>query len=127
MSLVLAVAILFLLFKYVVLALAIAAVAFAISRMPKRKGPASVLAPRPEMVVIGIGRVLGSCIGGVGIVMACLGTAFLEGIVLGFRAAGGALLIILKVAYRIVAVAFSVLLSILFLSFLFSLFGGRDK
>lgn len=129
MSLVLAVSILFLLFKYVVLALAVAGVAFFLHGMPKGrwKGHASVRAARPGRVGIGIGSALGACVGGVGSMVACLGTAFMEGVASGFKAAAWALLAVMTAAYRIVAAAFSILMSILFLSFLFNLFGGRDK
>jgi hypothetical protein len=127
MSLVLAAAILFLLFKYFVLALAVAGAVMILRSMPKgsRRGPASVRAARTGRV--GVGSPLGACVGGVGSVAACLGTAFVGGVASGFKASAWALLAVMTVAYRIVAAAFSILMSILFLSFLFNLFGGRDK
>lgn len=128
-SLVLAMSILFLLFKYVVLALAVAGVAFLVRAMPRGngRGPAPARSARPGRVGIGVGSALGACVGGVGSMVACLGTAFMDGAASGVKAAAWALLALLTAAYRIVAVTFSILLSILFLSFLFNLFGGRDK
>lgn len=123
--LVMVVALLVMLFKYVVLALVVAGAAYLVYAIPRGngRGPAPARSVRTGGSWAWIGSILGTCVvGGVG-----LGKALVEGAAAGIGAAAYALLVVVKVAYRIVVVAFSILISILFLSFLFNLFGGRNK